>query len=103
MIHICTIDDIVHALEGEHLAPYIERMIDLQQAIQALRCGTPMATIIRDVSETLEQHFIQRVLILSQGNKAEAARRLCIDYKTLHRKLQKYAIEYQPEGILHPR
>jgi DNA-binding NtrC family response regulator len=103
LIHLCIIDDIVHAIDGERLAPHIERMIDLQQAIQSLRRGMPMATIIRDVSEMLEQHFIQRVLILTQGNKAEAARRLCIDYKTLHRKLQKYAIEYQPEGILHPR
>jgi len=64
----------------------------MQQAVQALCGGTSMATIVRDASETLEQHLIQHVLILTQGNKSEAARRLRIDYKTLYRKLQKYAV-----------
>lgn len=52
-----------------------------------------MAMIVRDFSDNLKQRLIQRVLMLTQGNKSEAARQLRIDYKTLYRKLQKYAVE----------
>ena len=93
MIHTCAIDELVHDIKGEQLSLCIERMIDMQQAVQALRYGMPMATIVRDVSDKLEQYFIQQVLILTEGNKSEAARRLRIDYKTLYRKLRKYAVK----------
>lgn len=102
MIRTRAIDELVHDTEGEQLSPYIERMIDIRRAVQALRCGTPMATIIQDVSEKLEQHLIQRVLMLTQGNKSEAARRLRIDYKTLYRKLQKYTVESPTWGDIAP-
>lgn len=92
MIHIRAVEELVHATEGAQPTLNIERLIDMQQAVLALDCGTSMATIVRDVSEQLEQHFIQQVLILTQGNKSEAARRLRIDYKTLYRKLQKYDV-----------
>ncbi|ETW97558.1 MAG: hypothetical protein ETSY1_22145 [Candidatus Entotheonella factor] len=92
MIHTDALEDLVHAIEGKQPALNIERVIDLHQAFEELRRGTAMSTIVRDVGETLEQHLIQRVLILTQGNKSEAAKRLRIDYKTLYRKLQKYAV-----------
>jgi DNA-binding protein Fis len=91
VIHTRAVEELVHAMEGAQPTLNIERLIDMQQAVLALDCGTPMATIVRDVSERLEQHLIQQVLILTQGNKSEAARRLRIDYKTLYRKLHKYA------------
>ena len=92
LIHICEIEALVLAIEGKQPVLNIQRVIDMQQAVQALYSGSPMATIVRDVSETLEQHLIQHVLVLTHGNKSEAARRLRIDYKTLYRKLQKYAV-----------
>ncbi|ETX09232.1 MAG: hypothetical protein ETSY2_00670 [Candidatus Entotheonella gemina] len=92
MIHTDALTELIRAIEGEQPTLNIERVIDLHQAFEALHRGTAMATIVRDAGETLEQHLIQRVLILTQGNKAEAARRLRIDYKTLYRKLQKYAV-----------
>jgi DNA-binding NtrC family response regulator len=92
LIYLCKVEELARAIEGQQPALNIECVIDMQQAVQALCGGTSMATIVRDASETLEQHLIQRVLILTQGNKSEAARRLRIDYKTLYRKLQKYAV-----------
>ncbi len=85
LIRTCALAELIHAMEGEQPTLKIERVIDMQQAVLALDCGIPMATIVRDVSEQLEQHVIQRVLMLTQGNKAEAARRLRIDYKTWDR------------------
>ena len=52
-----------------------------------------MAKVVSDASEALEAHVIQCILRFTQGNKSEAARQLRIDYKTLYRKLQKYAVE----------
>jgi DNA-binding NtrC family response regulator len=97
LIHTWVVEDLIHAIEGEQPVLNIERVIDMQQAVQALRRGMPMAAIVRDASETLEQHLIQCVLNLTQGNKSEAARRLRIDYKTLYRKLQKYTVSERPE------
>ena len=92
MIYLGKVEELVRAIEGQQPSLNIECVIDMQQAVQALCGGTSMTTIVRDASETLEQHLIQHVLILTQGNKSEAARRLRIDYKTLYRKLQKYAV-----------
>jgi DNA-binding NtrC family response regulator len=92
LIDLCKVEELVRAIEGQQPELNIERIIDMRQAVQALGGGTSMAHIVREVSETLEHHLIQHVLILTQGNKSEAARRLRIDYKTLYRKLQKYAV-----------
>ncbi len=91
MIHTCAVEDLVQAIEGNLPDLNIERVIDMPQAVQALRCDTSLALIVESMTEELEQHLIQRVLILTQGNKSETARRLRIDYKTLYRKLQKYS------------
>ena len=76
MIHTCAVEDLVYAIEGEQPALNIECVIDMKQAVLALDCGTPMGTIVRNVGEELEQHLILRILILTQGNKSETARRL---------------------------
>jgi transcriptional regulator with PAS, ATPase and Fis domain len=90
LIHICEVKELVGTIEGEYPILNIERVIDMPQAVQALRCGIPMATIVRELREALENYIIQHVLGQTQGNKSEAARRLRIDDKTLYRKLQKY-------------
>jgi DNA-binding NtrC family response regulator len=40
--------------------------------------------------EELERRYIQRVLETVRGNKADAARILGVDRKTLYRKLERY-------------
>ncbi len=70
LIHTCAVEDLVHAIEGEQPTLNIERVIDIQQAVQALNCGILMAMIVRDFSNQLEQNLIQRVLMLTQGNKS---------------------------------
>jgi len=92
LIHIFEVEGLVEAIEGEQPGLHIERVINMPQAVQALRCGIPLATIVRELREALENHMIQHVLGQTRGNKSEAARRLRIDYKTLYRKLQKYTV-----------
>ena len=92
LIRTYAVEHLIDAIESSQPAINVECMIDVQGAIHALQDGVSMATIIRDAGETLERHLIQRVLILTQGNKSEAARRLRMDYKTLYRKLQKYTL-----------
>ena len=54
----------------------------------------------------MERAILQQVLTLTNGNKAQAARRLHIDYKTIHNKLKAYEITsiqfmrdaYKPAG-----
>jgi DNA-binding NtrC family response regulator len=97
-IHTRAVADLVHAIEGQQPTLNIERVIDMQQAVQTLHGGTSLSLIVQDVMAELEQHLIHHVLILTQGNKSETARRLRIDYKTLYRKLQKYSVSSSPKG-----
>ena len=97
LIHTYAVEHLIEAIESEQPALNIEHIIDMQGAIQALRGGIPMATIIRDASETLERRCIQCMLTSTQGNKSEAARRLRVDKKTLYRKLQQYALLQESE------
>jgi DNA-binding NtrC family response regulator len=46
----------------------------------------------RKCLKTLEQQVLTRALKLANGNKAEVARLLQADYKTIHNKLKKLAI-----------
>ncbi len=48
--------------------------------------------IIKQHTEVLEREVIQHVLEETQGNKAQAARVLQIDYKTLHNKLKQLRV-----------
>jgi hypothetical protein len=58
--------------------------------LQALEKGVALGDIVQHASEQLEQSLITKILVTTHGNKAEAARLLKIDYKTLYRKLKKY-------------
>ena len=59
-----------------------------------LRGGWPSLKEIADraVAEAKRQ-AIRRALQATRGNKSEAARLLGVDYKTLHVKMEHYAIE----------
>ena len=48
---------------------------------------------VRTAAENLEREWIRQALDEAEGNKAEAARMLKIDYTTLHRKLKKLGLE----------
>jgi DNA-binding NtrC family response regulator len=65
--------------------------IHLDLALQALEKGVALGEIVQQASEQLEQSLITKILATTHGNKAEAARLLKIDYKTLYRKLKKYS------------
>lgn len=91
MINASAIEDIVRALEGGQQTLHIVDKIHFPLAVQALRDGASLAEIVQRTVGQLEQHIIHRVLVSVQGNKSEAARMLRIDYKTLDRKMRKYA------------
>ena len=52
----------------------------------------PLKETISRIRNIEEKNAIQETLTLVKGNKSEAARRLKIDYKTLHRKIKRYRI-----------
>jgi len=53
----------------------------------------PLKEIVQESTTLLERHVLSQVLHLTAGNKAKAARLLCIDYKTIHSKIKDYGIE----------
>lgn len=59
--------------------------------------GLSLKEIIHRSTVELERRVLQWVLRRTKGNKAEAARLLQIDYKTIHSKLKQYGIKYYPE------
>ena len=48
--------------------------------------------------EEIERRYILHVLEVVGGNKTQAARTLCLDRKTLYRKLERYGIHDDPGG-----
>jgi two-component system nitrogen regulation response regulator GlnG len=59
--------------------------------------GLPLREIVKRTTVEVERRVLTRVLRKTKGNKAEAARLLQVDYKTIHSKLKEYAIEIYPE------
>lgn len=59
--------------------------------------GLSFREIMRRSTEDLERRVLSWMLTNTKGNKAEAARLLQIDYKTIHSKLKQYGIKYHPE------
>jgi len=57
----------------------------------ALPCAS-LKEIVRQAVMEVEENVLSEVLKQTQGNKAEAARILHIDYKTIHTKLKRYGI-----------
>lgn len=91
MINVSAIEDIIGAIKGVQQTLNIAHTIRFSLAIQALQDGASLAEIVQRTIGQLEQHIIHRALVSVQGNKSEAARMLRIDYKTLYRKMRKYA------------
>ena len=52
----------------------------------------PLREIIKRSSMKLEKEVLERTLRSTNGNKAEAARKLQIDYKTIHLKIKEHGI-----------
>jgi DNA-binding NtrC family response regulator len=57
--------------------------------------GLPMREAVRQHLVLVERRILMDALRTAAGNKAQAARMLQIDYKTIHQKLKQY-------GIIHP-
>ena len=49
--------------------------------------------IVRQSTEQVERAILEQTLVRTGGNKAEAARLLGIDYKTIHAKIRKYGVQ----------
>lgn len=54
--------------------------------------GLPLREVMRQHLVTLERRVLMEAMRSASGNKAQAARMLKIDYKTIHQKLKEYGI-----------
>lgn len=59
--------------------------------------GLSLKEITRRSTMEVERRVLMQVLRKTRGNKAEAARLLQIDYKTIHTKIKQYGINLYPE------
>jgi len=59
--------------------------------------GQSLKEIIRKNTALLERRVLEWTIRKTGGNKAEAARLLQIDYKTIHSKAKQYGIRFHPE------
>lgn len=59
--------------------------------------GLSLREIMRRNSVDLERRVLGWAIRKTKGNKAEAARLLHIDYKTIHSKVKQYGIKFHPE------
>ncbi|MCF7976894.1 MAG: sigma-54 dependent transcriptional regulator [Chromatiaceae bacterium] len=63
---------------------------------QALPVGErSMREILLDSKQQLERALLGKAMGLAHGNKAEAARLLQVDYKTIHNKLKQFGLQHQ--------
>jgi DNA-binding NtrC family response regulator len=67
----------------------------------SMHCPSLRQTVQRTVSH-VEKQVITEALIQTKGNKAEAARMLGVDYKTMHTKMKKYEICQREDKRLQP-
>jgi two-component system nitrogen regulation response regulator GlnG len=54
--------------------------------------GLPLREVVRQHLVVVERRVLTEALRTASGNKAQAARMLQIDYKTIHQKLKEYGI-----------
>ena len=89
-------------IEVEHLA-----ILDEPVAAASAACpephwdfdpGTPLKDTVQRVVMQVERDILNRVLKETQGNKAQAARLLRIDYKTIHKKVREYGLACADDG-----
>jgi DNA-binding NtrC family response regulator len=59
--------------------------------------GLSLKEIIHSRTADLERRVLEWMIRKTRGNKAEAARLLQIDYKTIHSKIKQYGIRFHPE------
>jgi DNA-binding NtrC family response regulator len=57
--------------------------------------GHSLKEIVRDEVNSIEKEILVRAMEYTGGNKAEAARLLHIDYKTIHTKLKQFGLQKQ--------
>lgn len=91
-----------HQVGGEDLVPSADSDLGLHRESdwsQRVLDGTPLEPwklplkdAVQQVVSHMERMVLSRVLAQTKGNKAEAARLLKIDYKTIHTKLKEYGI-----------
>ncbi len=67
-------------------------------AAELLKAGSdlPLKELTASVISQIERSILLKVLAVTQCNKAQAARMLHIDYKTLHKKLKEHDISSNP-------
>ena len=90
VVTAATAHELVQALTGDRLALRLEAGMPLAPALHALQNGCSLIEIMQHVRDDLERYLITQILVYTQGNKAETARILKIDYMTLYRKMYKY-------------
>nr|WP_289623803.1 helix-turn-helix domain-containing protein [Spartinivicinus marinus] len=66
----------------------ISQVIDKTLSYQ----GLSLKDIVKKHTACVERQVLTEVLAFTNGNKAEAARLLQVDYKTIHTKLKRYGI-----------
>jgi DNA-binding NtrC family response regulator len=84
--------EFLRALEDKKRMLEVGQGLRVDVALKALSEGISLTEILRQAVWQLEKHLIAIVLESTNGNKAQAARLLKIDYKTLYRKMHKYVI-----------
>jgi DNA-binding NtrC family response regulator len=89
-IPVAMVKELVQAVKGEKQELQFEATLRLEPALQALKDGFSLTSIMQRAAEQLECCLIAQILASTSGNKAETARILKVDYKTLYRKMYKY-------------
>jgi DNA-binding NtrC family response regulator len=82
--------ELAQALKGERQELRLEAGFRLEPALQALKDGFSLTSIMQRATEQLESYLIAQILASTHGNKSETARILKVDYKTLYRKMYKH-------------
>ncbi len=63
---------------------------------EKVESNLPLKEIVRSTVMRVERNIIARVLKQTRGNKAEAARILQVDYKTIYNKMKRYGLSSSP-------
>ena len=71
-------------IESNHLPPFLKQTSEREDMQVVLSAGTPLAEA--------EKRLILKTLELTGENKAETARRLGVDVKTIRNKLKEYGL-----------
>lgn len=90
-----------NVLEPEHLPPHIRASGEPLAGPSdrpVIRSGDSLAQIRRRGAEEAERNAIVATLQDANGNKAEAARRLKVDYKSFYLKLRYYGFQVSPRS-----